>query len=292
MPARSLAASGAGPRARRRRPARRRRRARAGRCRPPRRRSPAPSGRPRASSSPRARNAASAEEWVQPEPCAAPSGYRGPSIAQRPGAVDEDVGAVLGVAAGDDRRRPAPSASSASPSSALEAPSPRARRAPAPRAGSGSRRSRAAAPARSAPPAPLGSSSVAPLSETITGSTTTGAVADQVERLDHGVDRRLVAEHPDLDRVDADVVGDRADLGDDHLRGRPASTSSTPTVFWAVIAVIAVIPCTPQRANAFRSAWMPAPPPESEPAIERQVGIAASALDLRLFEAARSAVGA
>ena len=46
-------------------------------------------------------------------------------------------------------------------------------------------------------------------------------------------------------------------------------TAVTPTVFWAVIAVIAVMPCTPQAANAFRSAWMPAPPPESEPAIER-----------------------
>ena len=44
-------------------------------------------------------------------------------------------------------------------------------------------------------------------------------------------------------------------------------------MFWAVIAVIAVIPCTPQRANAFRSAWIPAPPPESEPAIESTVGI-------------------
>ena len=50
-------------------------------------------------------------------------------------------------------------------------------------------------------------------------------------------------------------------------------TASTPTVFCAVIAVIAVIPWTPQRANAFRSAWMPAPPPESEPAIDRQVGV-------------------
>ena len=46
----------------------------------------------------------------------------------------------------------------------------------------------------------------------------------------------------------------------------------TPTVFCAVSAVIAVIPCTPQRANAFRSAWMPAPPPESEPAIESTAG--------------------
>jgi hypothetical protein len=34
-----------------------------------------------------------------------------------------------------------------------------------------------------------------------------------------------------------------------------------------VIAVIADIPCTPQAANAFKSAWMPAPPPESEPAM-------------------------
>src|SRR5213082_3329237 len=38
------------------------------------------------------------------------------------------------------------------------------------------------------------------------------------------------------------------------------------------MAVIADIPWTPHAANAFRSAWMPAPPPESEPAIERQTG--------------------
>ena len=42
-------------------------------------------------------------------------------------------------------------------------------------------------------------------------------VADEVERLDDRLDRRLVAEHPDLDRVDADVGGDRLDLGDDDL---------------------------------------------------------------------------
>ena len=41
----------------------------------------------------------------------------------------------------------------------------------------------------------------------------------------------------------------------------------------AVMAVIAVIPWTPLRANALRSAWMPAPPPESEPAIERTRGM-------------------
>ena len=38
---------------------------------------------------------------------------------------------------------------------------------------------------------------------------------------------------------------------------RPPRRASTPTVFCAVIAVIAVVPCTPQRANALRSAWMP-----------------------------------
>src|SRR3954453_7224816 len=49
-------------------------------------------------------------------------------------------------------------------------------------------------------------------------------------------------------------------------------TPLTPMVFCAVSAVIAVIPWTPQRAKAFRSAWIPAPPPESEPAIESTAG--------------------
>ena len=62
------------------------------------------------------------------------------------------------------------------------------------------------------------------------------------------------------------------------ISGGITRTSVTPTVFWAVIAVIAVIPWTPQRANAFRSAWIPAPPPESEPAIERTVGIGLGAI--------------
>ena len=55
----------------------------------------------------------------------------------------------------------------------------------------------------------------------------------------------------------------------------------TPIVFCAVIAVIAVIPCTPQRANAFRSAWIPAPPPESEPAIESTAGTRGIVLRVR-----------
>ncbi len=61
------------------------------------------------------------------------------------------------------------------------------------------------------------------------------------------------------------------------MSGLTGSTRVTATVFWAVIAVIAVVPCTPARAKAFRSAWIPAPPPESEPAIVRQTGMARDA---------------
>ena len=51
------------------------------------------------------------------------------------------------------------------------------------------------------------------------------------------------------------------------------ATSRTPVVFWAVMAVRALVPNTPNAANVFRSAWMPAPPPESLPAIVSAVGI-------------------
>ena len=49
--------------------------------------------------------------------------------------------------------------------------------------------------------------------------------------------------------------------------------SVTPVVFCAVIAVIADVPWTPSTANVLRSAWIPAPPPESEPAIVSATGI-------------------
>src|SRR3954462_2477881 len=45
------------------------------------------------------------------------------------------------------------------------------------------------------------------------------------------------------------------------------STETTSWVFCAVSATIAEVPWTPHRANALRSAWIPAPPPESEVAI-------------------------
>ena len=43
--------------------------------------------------------------------------------------------------------------------------------------------------------------------------------------------------------------------------------SSTPMVFWAVIVVMAQVPNTPIAPKVLRSAWMPAPPPESDPAM-------------------------
>ena len=49
--------------------------------------------------------------------------------------------------------------------------------------------------------------------------------------------------------------------------GGSCSIAVTPRVFCAVSATMADIPCAPQRAKAFRSAWIPAPPPESDEAI-------------------------
>jgi hypothetical protein len=46
-------------------------------------------------------------------------------------------------------------------------------------------------------------------------------------------------------------------------------------VFWAVTEVIADVPKTPRAAKVFRSAWIPAPPPESDPAMvsARHIGL-------------------
>ena len=51
-------------------------------------------------------------------------------------------------------------------------------------------------------------------------------------------------------------------------------TAVTPSVFCAVSATIALVPKQPAAANAFKSAWIPAPPPESEPAIVKHRGTA------------------
>src|SRR5688572_27123027 len=52
-----------------------------------------------------------------------------------------------------------------------------------------------------------------------------------------------------------------------------AITRWTPRVFWAVTAVIAVMAWPPSIVTVLMSAWMPAPPPESEPAMIRMRGV-------------------
>jgi len=48
-------------------------------------------------------------------------------------------------------------------------------------------------------------------------------------------------------------------------------------VFWAVTAVIADVPKPPVASIVLRSAWMPAPPPESLPAIVNTTGFSVGA---------------
>src|SRR5712692_7426630 len=54
--------------------------------------------------------------------------------------------------------------------------------------------------------------------------------------------------------------------------GGTLNTPCTPTEFWAVSAVSTEVPKTRNAENVLRSAWMPAPPPESDPAIVSAVG--------------------
>lgn len=54
------------------------------------------------------------------------------------------------------------------------------------------------------------------------------------------------------------------------------STFRTSWLFWAVSAVITEQPCAPSAWKACRSACMPAPPPESDPAMVHTMGPAAS----------------
>ena len=54
--------------------------------------------------------------------------------------------------------------------------------------------------------------------------------------------------------------------------GASSRTALTSRVFWAVRAVMALIPKQPRASKVLRSAWMPAPPPESLPAMVRHRG--------------------
>lgn len=58
----------------------------------------------------------------------------------------------------------------------------------------------------------------------------------------------------------------------------------TADVFWAVTAVITLQPKTPRAENVFRSAWIPAPPPLSEPAMVKAL---ATKMQPRIYEIPR-----
>ncbi len=57
------------------------------------------------------------------------------------------------------------------------------------------------------------------------------------------------------------------DYGAAMKAGSTGTTPWTPSVFCAVSAVMAVAANPPIAVTALMSAWMPAPPPESEPAM-------------------------
>ena len=73
-------------------------------------------------------------------------------------------------------------------------------------------------------------------------------------------------QHARLGGLNADIVDDGFDLAGDDVE-RDLVKPLTPIEFCTVTAVTATQPCMPSNANVRMSAWMPAPPPESEPAI-------------------------
>src|SRR6202167_3906982 len=70
--------------------------------------------------------------------------------------------------------------------------------------------------------------------------------------------------------------------------GSMTRTPRTAVLFWAVTAVTTLVPKTPRAANVFRSAWIPAPPPESEPAMVRATGGFTPTPSVRVVEADRA----
>ena len=123
-----------------------------------------------------------------------------------------------------------------------------------------------------------GASSGSPCFDTANGSTTIGRI-NAAENVGDRLDESAGCEHPGLDGVDADVGEHGVELRADRLDGKLPVAPCTPTEFCAVTAVTTLIPCTPSASIVFRSAWMPAPPPESEPAtVSTRGGVTAFSL--------------
>jgi hypothetical protein len=99
----------------------------------------------------------------------------------------------------------------------------------------------------------FGSNRVAPLSAIITGSTTTGASPTSASASTTAWIVGSSASMPTL-TPSTPMSSATARTCATISSGSTALKSFTATVFCTVIAVIALIPCTPQRANALRSA--------------------------------------
>src|SRR3954447_10761412 len=226
---------------------------------------------------PWARKAASADACVQPEPWAAPSGCLGPGISvivapssKRPVAMSRWP-PVRTTWAGPRSW----TARTRSCGSRIARPSRARTRASGTFGVATAARGRMSSTSASRA---SGARRTAPDSATITGSTTSGVSGSASSRA----------------RATASTVGASLSMPSLIARGGRSSriartcasmisggtgwTAVTPTVFCAVIAVMALVPWTPQAAKALRSAWMPAPPPESEPAMVRQTGTRVMAL--------------
>ncbi len=113
-------------------------------------------------------------------------------------------------------------------------------------------------------------SSASPCLETPTGSTTAGASVP-------AINSATVSTSSAEDSIP--VLTAWTPMSSTTLRywARTASTGSsqapcTPSEFCAVTAVSTLMPWVPRASIVLRSAWMPAPPPESEPATVRTFG--------------------
>ena len=90
----------------------------------------------------------------------------------------------------------------------------------------------------------------------------------QLQQLGNRLHHLDAGKHAGLHGVHADVARRRCGTARELPR---AATQApwTPSEFARWTAVMTLIPCTPQASMVLRSAWMPAPPPESDPAIVR-----------------------
>ena len=119
---------------------------------------------------------------------------------------------------------------------------------------------------------PSSSSRREPLDETRTGSRTTSGRSSSSIAAATASTMALVASMPILVAAMSRSPAS-ASICAVTRSAESGATPSTPFVLCTVIAVIALAPYTPNAANVFRSAWMPAPPLGSLPAIVSAVRI-------------------